>query len=99
MKTKKIKISDIKIGPIRQEVLPDGFVERVQKYKEILKEVETSSLEQTLSNFQRDLHPERELLIWEHIAHFYKISLRDNPDWTNKDKKKSFAEILISTMT
>ena len=99
MKTKKIKVSDIKIGPIRQEVLPDGFVERVQKYKEILKEVETSSLEQTLSNFQRDLHPERELLIWENIAHFYKISLRDNPNWTSKDKKQTFGEILISTMS
>lgn len=48
MKTKKIKVSDIKIGPIRQEVLPDGFVGRVQKYKEILKEVETSSIEETL---------------------------------------------------
>lgn len=98
MKTKKIKVSEIKVGPIRQEVLPDGFVERVQKYKEMLKEVETSSIEETLSNFQRDLHPERELIIWENIAHFYKISVKDNPNWTNKDKKKAFGEILISTM-
>ncbi|OIO30271.1 hypothetical protein AUJ77_03450 [Candidatus Nomurabacteria bacterium CG1_02_43_90] len=99
MKTNKIKVSDIKIGPIRQEVLPNGFVVRVQKYKEIIKEVEISSIEETLSNFQRDLYPEKELLIWENMAHFYEISVRDNPDWTSKDKKKIFDEILMSTLS
>lgn len=47
------------MGLIRQEVLPAGFIERVQKFKEILKEVETTGVEETVSNFQRDLNPEK----------------------------------------
>jgi hypothetical protein len=99
MKTKKVKLSEIKMGPIRQVVLPDGFIVRVQKYKEILKEVETSTIEEAISNFQRDLYPETELLIWESIAHCYKIGLETNPKWSIATKKKVFSNILKSTLS
>ena len=97
MKTRKMKLSDIKQGPIRQQILPEGFIARVLSYKEILKEVECCSLEEAISNFQRDLVPERELLIWEKIADFYKISIKDKSELSISDKKKIFAEILTST--
>ena len=92
-----MKLSDIKQGPIRQQVLPEGFIARVIEYKEILKEVELCSLEETVSNFQRDLNPERELVIWEKIANFYKTYIKDKPDLSVSDKKELFGEILTST--
>ncbi|OGN09586.1 MAG: hypothetical protein A3J46_02395 [Candidatus Yanofskybacteria bacterium RIFCSPHIGHO2_02_FULL_41_11] len=90
---KSVKIKDLKAGPIRDVVLPDGFIERVRIFKNSLREVETSSLEETVANFQRDLTPEKELLIWEHIASTYdgfvsKLSL-------NLDAKKEAFSILL----
>ena len=71
MELKKIKISEIKRGHIRHATLPDELIERVKAYKQILADVDKSSLEQTLDNFQRDMHPESEVKIWEHIASVY----------------------------
>lgn len=98
MKIVKRKLSELKADPIRQEILPEGFIERVIKYKEILKEVENMSLEETVSNFQRDWNPERELLIWENIAYIYKSKVGNNTELTITEKRKILSEILISTM-
>ncbi|OIO30718.1 hypothetical protein AUJ77_02840 [Candidatus Nomurabacteria bacterium CG1_02_43_90] len=98
MKKKLIDISEIKPSGIRYEVLPEGFIDRVIKFKVILREVETSSIEETISNFQRDLNPERELAIWESIACCYKLSCENNPRWTLPEKKRAFAELLSGTM-
>jgi len=94
----KIKMSDLKSGPIRQEILPEGFIIRVQKFKEILKEVETISLEETISNFQRDLCPEKELIIWEKIANQYDLIVSNNPNLSIPEKKMAFKELLMATL-
>lgn len=91
---KKIKITQIQQGPILQRVLPAGFIDRVLKFKQILSEVETSSIEITISNFQRDYFPERELLIWETIAEQYQKMSLEHPNWTIEDKKKAFSKVL-----
>ncbi|MEI7765476.1 MAG: hypothetical protein WCI93_02715 [bacterium] len=98
MKKIKVKLSELKAGPIRQEVLPIGFIERVIKYKNILKGVEDVSLEETISNFQRDWDPERELIIWENMAHLYQINTENKQHWTLKEKKKAFEAILLSSL-
>ena len=97
MKKTKVKISELKMGPIRQEVLPEGFIVRVQKFKDILKEVEKSSLEEAVSNFQRDMLPESELEIWEDMARRYEITLKHNSQLDISEKTKIFKEILEST--
>ena len=91
---KKIKLSELQMSPIRHEKLPDGFIERVQKYKEVLQEIETSSLEESISNFQRDLYPNTELTIWEKIASNYYEGCKNNPKWTLSEKKKLFIRLL-----
>ena len=82
------------MSPIRHEKLPDGFIERVQKYKEVLREIETTSLEEAISNFQRDLYPNTELIIWEKIASSYNEGCKSNPKWTLADKKGLFIKLL-----
>ena len=99
MQVKKVKISELKTGPIRHEKLPDGFIVRVQKYKVKLKEVDATSLEEAVSNFQRDLHPENELRIWEVIAYQYEKEVEANPRWTTKEKKDCLGKLLFSTMS
>lgn len=85
---KQVKISDINPnGPIRSPLLPAGFIERVRKFKKILAEVETTTLEETILNFQKDQHPERELMIWEHIALNYQHFINDNNGLTPESKR------------
>lgn len=98
MRTKRIDVSKIKPSPIRHEVLPEGFIKRVLNFKDTLKEVEASSLEETVSNFQRDLNPEYELVIWESIASCYKMKCENNPNWSVDDKKQAFKELLTGTL-
>lgn len=98
MKTKKVNISDLRMGCIRDQVLPDGFIERVKAYKAILSEVETSSLEVAVSNFQRDVHPERELAVWENIAEVYQSFISENPIKELSEKRKVFSIILGASM-
>lgn len=91
----KIKISDLKQGPIRQEILPDGFIERVQTFKQKLTDVEHISLEETVSNFQRDKNPEKELILWERIATAYEtFTLKHN---ISPDAKKEAFIVLLGT--
>lgn len=98
MKTKLIDITKLNKSGIRHEMLPDGFIVRVLKYKEILKEVETLSLEETISNFQRDMFPETELNVWESIATCFELHCHNNPYWTIEQKKQAFIELLTSTL-
>lgn len=99
MQTKLVNTKDIKPSTIRHEELPLGFIKRVLEFKEILKEVETSSVERTVSNFQRDLYPENELIIWEYIANAYQTVTKEESNLTLTMKKKVFAKILKSTMS
>lgn len=94
----KIKLSDIKPGSIRNEVLPEGFIKRVIKFKKILKDVEKTSLELTINNFQKDLEPEKEIIVWENIARVYEKTLKKIKNPTLKDKKDLFKKILMQSL-
>lgn len=94
----KVKLSALKSSPIRQIVLPAGFIERVLKYKKVLREVETTSLEETVSNFQRDIEPAKELELWERMAAVYSEHLAEYPNLDIEGKKGVFAEILKATV-
>lgn len=85
---KRVKLSDLKDGPIRHETLPNDFIQRVKDFKQALAEVETSSIESTLENFQRDAHPEQELILWEHIAKMYQWTIVANAGLSLPQKKE-----------
>ena len=92
MKTNKLKLSELRPEIANRRILPDGFIQRVINYKEKLKEVEGSSLEQTIDNFQRDLNPELELCIWEQIADLYQNKVVKN--WSIERKIELLKELI-----
>ncbi len=98
MDIKRVKISDLKQGPIRDRVLPEGFIARVQKYKVILAEVEKTNLEETVANFMRDNDPVTELILWEHIASIYKWAMVANPSLSLDEKKDVLGLLLTLSM-
>ena len=71
MHTKKVKVSDLALGPVRHKTLPLDLVERIKTCKKILADVDPASLEETIDTFRRDVHPDREVSVWERIAHTY----------------------------
>ncbi len=95
---KKRKPSDLKSGPIRHPALPEYFVERVKAYKQAVAEVETSTLESTLENFRRDIEPEAELILWEHIAKIYQWSIVANAGLSLEQKKEVLSVLLGLSM-
>ena len=64
---KKVRRKDLKEGPIRHHDLPATLLVRIQNIWFSTHDVVSVSLEKTIENFQRDLHPEKEVEIWERI--------------------------------
>jgi hypothetical protein len=60
------------------EVTPNQ-VRRIEMFKRVLAEHETTSLEDAIANFRRDRTPEREIQVWEKIASTYVEELRCRP--------------------
>jgi len=59
--------------------LTEEQVSRIEAFKAILAEHDKTSIEQTLANFRRDFHPEREIQLWERMARTYSWELADRP--------------------
>ncbi len=95
---RKAKLSDLKIGPIRHATLPNSFIQRVKDFKQALAEVDKTSLESTLDNFQRDADPEVELMLWEHIAKMYQWSVVAHAGLTLPQKKEVLSLLLGLSM-
>jgi hypothetical protein len=91
---KTVKISDLNPGPIQHEVLPDGFIDRIRNFKQILIDVDETSLEEAVSNFQRDARPERELALWEHLAEKYQVYITRH-DISSVEVKKEVFRVLF----
>ena len=64
----KVSPSALQVGPIRHTQLPAELVARVRAFEPVFAEVYPDTHEQWIDGFQRDLHPENEIAIWEHIA-------------------------------
>lgn len=85
-------------GPIRHESLPPELVERIKKIQALLAEVDPTPLDKVIEDFRRDLHPEREVAIWEKIAADYQQALSEQPAMTITEKKQLLGR-LITTST
>jgi hypothetical protein len=67
--TKKlVKPSESKEGPIRHAVLPPELLEQIGDAYEAVGPYLGTTLEQFEIRFMRDMHPEKEVAIWRHVA-------------------------------
>ncbi|MEI7425095.1 MAG: hypothetical protein WCK10_03190 [Candidatus Staskawiczbacteria bacterium] len=98
MKGKKINTSELKQNTIQNPILPKGFIGRVIEYKNILGEIDNSTVEEAVSNFQRDADPEKELKIWEKMADLYDSLISKNNITNLAEKREIFAIILAKSM-
>ena len=78
--------------------LSEDFIARVHSYKNKLKRVETMTIEQAISSFEKDLLPERELVVWEQIAEKYIEGCKSNPNWNFDDKKRYIKSVFEQSL-
>ncbi|MEZ5039974.1 MAG: hypothetical protein R2828_08780 [Saprospiraceae bacterium] len=95
---KTINISELQPNEIVHEKLSDEQINRITKFKEILKEVDTTPIEKTIENFQRDLNPDREIAIWERIAEAYKNVNSENKDLSIDERNEVYNLFLYRSM-
>jgi hypothetical protein len=71
MSSNKINPKDLRPGPIRHPRLAPALTLRIEVVRTTLAEVCPISCEEWLDGFQRDQHPEREIIWWERVARCY----------------------------
>ena len=62
----------LKQGPYRREQLAPEQIERVKRYVSDLPESAPMTLEEHLDGLRRDIDPDQEIGIWEHVVTAYK---------------------------
>jgi len=87
------KVSDLKSGPIRHTKLPEGLVNRIVLVHKTFESYLSFSLDETLQNFKRDMHPEREIGVWEKMAAIV-VSLERTNKWTSSRVKSAVGPII-----
>jgi len=71
MSSENINPKDLKAGPVRHPSLSPVLAIRIEAVRATLAEVCPISREEWLDGFQRDQHPEREIMWWERVARCY----------------------------
>lgn len=87
------KVSDLKPGPIRHETLPENLLLRIKLVHEVLSEVYDVPFAKFARNFQRDMHPQDEVTVWERIAVAY-LGLVKGKNLSQDEKRAIFGDLL-----
>jgi len=85
-------------GPIRHESLTGEQTETIRQVYEILSPYLNTSFEQFELNFLRDLHPEREILIWTLIANADQRFRAEYPSANDEEARAAFKGFLLISM-
>lgn len=93
---KRIPVSSISTeGPIRHHDLPDKLLIRIQNIWFATRTLSPISLSDMIKNFQKDLSPEEEVVVWERIISATQVAM-DIMQSTNEEIKKQIFSILMS---
>jgi len=94
--TRMIPIDQIHPGPILRSSLPNPIVERIDDVRRVFQEVYPQTLAEWVDTFQRDLHYERELLLWETMAQVF-AEYCEVHETTLELRKEVYAAVLTRT--
>jgi hypothetical protein len=82
----------------QHSTLPKDLLQRIRAFKEILAEVDNVTLDEVIDDFKRDLHPEKEVAVWERIANIYQLFLLHNPTGDLAVKHDVFSVLLMTSL-
>ncbi|TDW52041.1 poly(ADP-ribose)glycohydrolase PARG [Flavobacterium sp. 270] len=90
----QINPNELHINTIVHDSLTSEQIEKIKTIHNVFAEVDKSSLEQTITDFKRDLHPESEIEIWLQMANAYEGYLSKNKK--NLEEKKEVFKLILS---
>jgi hypothetical protein len=93
----KVDPDTIKINEVVHDSLTSEQIEKIKTIHSAFAEVDKNSLEQTITDFKRDLDPDSEIEIWLQMANAYQNYLSKNKKNLN-EKKEVFKLILSRSM-
>ena len=96
--TQTINPADVALGPIVHDTLSANQIENIKKIQAIFSEVNSSSLEETITNFQRDQDPDAEIVIWLAMANAYDKFVSKRPGLELNKKQEAYRLILMRSM-
>ncbi|MEJ2745623.1 MAG: toll/interleukin-1 receptor domain-containing protein [bacterium] len=93
----KVKLREIRLGPIRHDTLPMGLLQRIELVYLVLSDVMETPFNEMVDNFKRDLNPRTEISVWETICIKYLREIAGKR--LNKKKKQEiFLNHLLRSM-
>jgi hypothetical protein len=95
--SKRVKLDSLQLGPIRHQSLSAELTARLHEIHETFFEVDGSTFEERWNDFRRDVHPDRELEIWEVLSSAYKRFCRQR-DWSLEAKREAYALLIRRSM-
>jgi hypothetical protein len=96
--TVTMNAKDIQLSPVVHDSLTSEQLEKVKKIHSVFSEVDSSSLETTITNFRRDMNPDKEIAIWLSMADAYEKFTSNNSKIDLNKKQDAFKLILLRSM-
>src|SRR5688572_26620125 len=94
----KMDPKEISVGPVVNDSLTGEQMEKVKHIQKTFEEVYPASLEETVTDFKRDQHPDKEITIWLYMASTYEKYIRKYPGADSLKKQEAFQLILLRSM-
>ncbi|TMI75038.1 MAG: hypothetical protein E6H09_01740 [Bacteroidetes bacterium] len=85
-------------GQVMQDTLSDIQLEKITRIQAVFSEVYPVSLEETISDFQKDPDRDRQIIIWTKMADAYESYVKSRKEIDAARKKEAFTLILSRTM-
>lgn len=92
----KLDPNEIRTNEIVHEELTDKQLTQIKKIHSTFQEVDKTSLEQTISDFKRDLNPDNEIAIWLTMAEAYQNYLNSVNNTLDLDTKTEVFRLILS---
>lgn len=94
----KMNLNDLKPSPIQQDSLSSLQIKKINEIYTTFSEVNLSSLEETITNFKRDLNPDNEIEIWLAMAKAFSMFKSKHKNIDIDKKKEAYKLILMRSM-
>ena len=95
-KVQTMNPNDIEINEVIHDSLTSEQIDKIKRIQSVFEEVYPVSLEQTITDFKRDLNPDSEIAIWLQMADAYENYVNSKKVKLNLDTKKEVYKLILS---
>ncbi len=88
--------NDIQMSEVVHDTLTEDQINKIKKIQSIFEEVYPVSLEETITNFKRDLHPDGEIDVWLQMADAYEKYISSKKNKLDLNTKKEVFKLILS---